>query len=160
VPTITAISPQKKRAGRVNVSLDGKFAFGLSTPVAARFGLKVGLELTEERVDELLRGQVYQKALDQALRHLAARAHSAKQIETKLGRKDYGPKVIEQVITRLKELGYINDLDFALRKTDFAAKDKKLGQRRAAVDLIKAGTEADYIPALRAFFRRRVAVQN
>lgn len=145
MPMITAISPQKKKAGRVNVSLDGKFAFGLSTPVAARFGLRVGLELTQERVDELLKGQVYQKALDQALRHLAARAHSAKQIETKLGKKDYGPKVIEQVIMRLKEMGYLNDLDFALRKTDFAAKDKKLGQRRAAIDLMKAGVEKQVI---------------
>jgi len=59
----------------------------------------------------------------------------------------------------------INTADRALREAYAKERQRWQGDvdlffRRHAVDLIKAGTEADYIPALRAFFRRRVAVQN
>jgi len=59
----------------------------------------------------------------------------------------------------------INTADSGLREAYAKERQRWQGDvdlffRRHAVDLIKAGTEADYIPALRAFFRRRVAVQN
>lgn len=59
----------------------------------------------------------------------------------------------------------INTADRALR--DAYAKERRRWQgdvdlffRRHAVDLIKAGTGSDYLPALHSFFRRRVAVRN
>ncbi|PIZ25955.1 MAG: hypothetical protein COY47_03135, partial [Chloroflexi bacterium CG_4_10_14_0_8_um_filter_57_5] len=65
IQTITAIKPQKKNPRRVNVYLDGEFAFGLSKLIAA--WLKVGQTLPEEKIASLQaedeRETVYQKAL-------------------------------------------------------------------------------------------------
>ena len=48
---ITAIEVQKRRPNRVNIHLDGEFAFGLARIVAA--WLRVGQELSEEKIEEL-----------------------------------------------------------------------------------------------------------
>ena len=45
---ITALEVQKKNPNRVNVHLDGDFAFGLARITAA--GLKLGETLTDERI--------------------------------------------------------------------------------------------------------------
>ena len=48
---ITKLSIQKRNPGRVNVYLDGKFAFGIPKDAAA--GLKTGQELTENEIEKL-----------------------------------------------------------------------------------------------------------
>ena len=48
---ITKLSIQKRNPGRVNVYLDGKFAFGIPKDTAA--GLKTGQELTESEIEKL-----------------------------------------------------------------------------------------------------------
>ena len=48
---ITAIEPQQKNPQRVNIYLDGEFAFGLAAVVAA--WLRVGQELGEEKIASL-----------------------------------------------------------------------------------------------------------
>ncbi len=65
VRKITALTHQKRNHRRVNVFLDGEFAFGLANIVAA--WLKVGIDLSEEKITELLaadeREVLYQRAL-------------------------------------------------------------------------------------------------
>jgi regulatory protein len=48
---ITAIEVQRRTPNRVNIHLDGEFAFGLARIVAA--WLKVGEELSEEKIEQL-----------------------------------------------------------------------------------------------------------
>ena len=48
---ITALEAQKKNPNRVNVHLDGEFAFGLARITAA--WLKIGDVLTDERIAQL-----------------------------------------------------------------------------------------------------------
>ena len=48
---VTALKLQKRNKNRVNVYLDGEFAFGLARIVAA--WLSTGQELTEEKIAEL-----------------------------------------------------------------------------------------------------------
>ena len=49
---ITALKLQKRNRQRVNVYLDGDFAFGLARIVAA--WLHVGQELSDEKIEQLL----------------------------------------------------------------------------------------------------------
>ena len=53
---ITAIKVQKRRATRVSVFLDRAFAFGLHQKVADRFGLKLGMELSQTDVEAISAG--------------------------------------------------------------------------------------------------------
>ena len=48
---ITAIEVQKRSPNRVNIHLDGEFAFGLARIVAA--WLRVGQDLSEEKIEQL-----------------------------------------------------------------------------------------------------------
>ncbi len=59
----------------------------------------------------------------------------------------------------------INTSDRALRQAYATERqrwqsDVDVFFRRHAIDLLKAGTESDYLPALRSFFRRRVAARS
>ena len=68
---ITNIKQGLKKQNRVNVFVDGKFAFSLGVAQVVDLGVKVGVELSEERLEELKKasefGKLYQRALEKAL---------------------------------------------------------------------------------------------
>lgn len=107
---ITAIEPQKNR-NRVNIHLDGEFAFGLARITAA--WLKVGDVLTEEKINELKIKDESERALQQALLYLSYRARSEKEIRQNLLKHEYSETIIEQTIERLRESKLANDNQFA-----------------------------------------------
>jgi regulatory protein len=47
------------------------------------------------------------------LRLLGGRAHSRVEIQRKLAQRGYSPEDVEAAVSRLDELGYLNDLSFA-----------------------------------------------
>lgn len=141
MPEVTKLSPLKRRPSMCSVHLDGRFAFVLSLAVVGQMGLRQGDEISLERIEALKAGQIRQKAMDDALRVLSGRGQSRAQLRSKLAKKQHPGDVIESVMARLEELGYINDAKFAETRATAAAKTKKLGRRRAAQDLIKAGVE-------------------
>jgi len=55
-----------------------------------------------------------QRALDHALRFLAARARSIAEVRNRLRRHGYAPETVTTVVQRLQELGYLDDDTFAL----------------------------------------------
>jgi len=50
---ITALKANKRNGKRVNLFLDGRFAFSVDTEVAVREGLKPGQELSDDQIREL-----------------------------------------------------------------------------------------------------------
>jgi regulatory protein len=108
---ITAIEPQQKNPQRVNIYLDGEFAFGLAKIVAA--WLKVGQELDEARIARLKaedeRETVYQKALH----FLSYRPRSSAEVRQNLTRRGVAPDLVEATIARLQENGLLDDGQFA-----------------------------------------------
>ena len=68
---ITDLSSQKRNTDRVNVFLDGRFAFGL--PVEAAAGLRIGQQLAEDEIENLKRLDETDKAKNIALRILSLR---------------------------------------------------------------------------------------
>src|SRR3972149_6499170 len=81
MPTITAIRPQK-RGKRVNLFLDGRFAFALAKGTAQ--GLEVGNELSPEQVQALTRKDTLERARDFSLRLLSYRPRSEKEVRGRL----------------------------------------------------------------------------
>lgn len=107
---ITAIEPQKNR-NRVNIHLDGEFAFGLARITAA--WLKIGDVLSEEKIAELKNKDDGERALQQALLFLSYRARSEKEIRQNLLKHEYAESIIEQTLERLRESKLANDHQFA-----------------------------------------------
>jgi regulatory protein len=143
MPLITKIIEQKRRPNRRNVYLDGSFAFGCSVNVVARFRLRVGMQLTDQQVQEIQRGQVRQECFDAAMHLLASRLHSRAELHKKLMRKEFGPAIVEDVLEDLTRLGYIDDERFAKTKALSASQHKRHGPRRAMAELLKAGVKGD-----------------
>ncbi len=112
---ISSIESQKTDAERLNIYLDGEYAFSLTALVVAEQHLRSGMELTAERVAELQEADFYQRGLTAALHALSSRPRSESELRTRLKQRypEGSEATLERIITRLKELKYLNDADFA-----------------------------------------------
>jgi regulatory protein len=108
---VTSLRFQKRTPDRVNVYLDGRFAFGLPAIEAAR--LRVGQIITDSDIERLRSLDVEQRAYDRALRFLSFRPRSEAEVRDRLERSGVDQAVIEAVIGRLKDRGYLDDEEFA-----------------------------------------------
>ena len=109
--TITAIEPQKRDPNRVNIHLDGNYAFGLSRITAA--WLKIGQELSEDKIASLQAEDSRELAYQQALLFLSYRARSESEIRQNLSKHEIPRDVIEQTLERLRENRLADDNQFA-----------------------------------------------
>ncbi|GAB4530940.1 MAG: RecX family transcriptional regulator [Anaerolineales bacterium] len=125
---ITALRLQKHNPNRVNVYLDGEFAFGLSRIVAA--WLRVGDELSAEKITALQAEDGIEVAHQRALRLLESRPRTRQEITQNLKNHDTPPQVIEAVLERLERSGLLNDAAFARawveNRTDFRPRGSAL----------------------------------
>jgi regulatory protein len=108
---ITAIYVQKHDPDRLNIDLDGEFAFGLSRLVAA--WLKVGDFISEDRIKALLESDTSEVAYQKATRFLDYRPRTEKEIRQRLLQKGFSTLEIDQVVLRLKRANLIQDQQFA-----------------------------------------------
>ncbi len=108
---ITALEIQKRDKERVNVYIDGAFAFGLNLMDAA--ALHKGQDLTEAEIRALQEQDAIVKAVDRAARFLSYRPRSTAEVRQNLLKKDVSPAVTEAAIARMESLGYLDDAAFA-----------------------------------------------
>lgn len=108
---ITALKVQKRNPNRVNVYLDGDFAFGLTKIVAA--WLQVGQILSTEKIESLQKQETAEEAYLKALYFLNFRPRSEDEVRKKLTEKGFDEAVIALTIDRLKRDRYLGDEQFA-----------------------------------------------
>lgn len=125
---ITKIEVQKKKKNRRSLYLNDEFAFGLDAEVVAQFGLQEGDELTQEKINSLLLKEEKKRIKEKAYRYLAGRAHSEKELRTKLVQKGYDQGIVEDVISDLKAQNLVDDEAFALTYVRSRMVNKPAGQ--------------------------------
>ena len=108
---ITALEVQKRNKKRVNVFVDDDYAFSLSLDEAAR--LHKGQTLSDAEIAALIEQSAITAATDSAARFMAMRPRSAYEVRQNLMRKQTPPPVIDAVLEKLNEFGYIDDRAFA-----------------------------------------------
>jgi len=113
VNRITAIRAGKGRRKRVNIFLDGRFAFSLEAEVAIKEDLKVGQELSANQIGALARSDQFHRCLNAAARYLSYRPRSEFELRERLHRHDFDGDSVAAVIAKLKEQGLVDDLAFA-----------------------------------------------
>ncbi|MGZ6346150.1 MAG: regulatory protein RecX [Anaerolineales bacterium] len=109
---ITAIEPQQKNLQRVNIYLDGEFAFGLARISAG--WLKVGQELSEEKISVLQAEDAKELTYQKALHFLSYRPRSSTEVRQNLAKRGTPETLIEETLVRLERAGLVNDQDFAM----------------------------------------------
>ncbi len=137
---------QKNNKERVNVYLDGEFAFGLNLMDAAH--LRKGQELDDAAVIELKHKDEIAKSYDQAIQLLARRPYSIREVQTKLMRKDRPPDVVEAVLARLQRYGYLDDTAFARYWVDNRTRFKPRGSRALRYELMQKGVASSIIDSV------------
>ncbi len=141
--TITGLKAQEKNAQRINVYLDGVFAFGLSRIVAA--WLQIGQQLTDEKIAQLQAEDAVESAYQRTLHFLSIRPRSGKEIVQYLKKIGLNPDVQERVIERLKAHGWINDQYFASQWVENRSAFHPLSRKALRIELTQKGIEQDLI---------------
>ena len=111
--TITSVEVQARNPRRVNVHLDGAYAFPLSMEVAVQAGLARGMVLSDERIGELGAQDTWQKTYNAALNFLSFRPRSEDEVRHYLDRRKVLPALRERMVARLKESKLLDDEAFA-----------------------------------------------
>ena len=141
---ITKIEPQKNEE-RVNIYLDGEFAFGLMKEIQYKYSLTEDMNIDREYIDKVLMAEEQSKANNYALKFLAYRQRSKKEIIDKLAEKGFEDKFIENTLVYLKNYDLVDDLEFARS----FAKDKinlnKQGPQKIKYELYKKGISKEII---------------
>lgn len=109
--TITAITAQKRRQERVNLFLDGEFAFGLTLFAAAN--LRVGQQLSEADIAQLRLENDYEEAKNRAFNFITYRPRSERELRQNLAKKEYNEATIDRVVATLQRLEMLDDRAFA-----------------------------------------------
>ncbi len=147
MPKITALEPQK-RPGRLNVFVDGQFVIGVGETVAADLGLRVGREITPDKLREVAGAEEIHKATEAALVLLEVRARARREIETRLAQKGYEEGVIAQVMEKLTRLELLDDAQFAAQWVEAKTRvggSRPVGRRRLSSELFGKGVAKEQI---------------
>ena len=147
MPQITALEPQKRK-GRLNVFVDGQFVLGVGETVAADLGLRIGREITSEKLREVAGAEEVHKATEAALVLLEVRARARREIETRLAQKGYEAEIITQVLEKLTRLELLDDAQFAAQWVEARTRpggSRPIGRRRLSSELHGKGVAKDQI---------------
>lgn len=133
---ITEIKQQVKRQDRYSIFMDGKYSFALSETELLNLGLKKVMNTHKKNSSDLV-GKLWPTKLTRSLDLIARRARSEWEISDYLKRKDTEPDVINQVITRLKDRKYLDDLEFSLSWINTRRQLKNSSNRKLKAELFQ-----------------------
>lgn len=158
--TVTKISQQVKRRDRYSIYINEKYTFSLSEYQLAGSGLHIGTEFTKSELDDFINESLFGKAYERALNYVMIRLRSEKEIADylsrtylypqpkmytdKAGQRHFAKQVvdkakvgqmIERVLNRLKDKGYINDETFAKAWVNSRQLTKKTSKRKLEQEL-------------------------
>lgn len=134
---ITALVVQKRNPNRVNIHLDGEYAFGVARIVAA--WLRVGLELDEKKIEQLQAEDAHERAFQQAMLFLSYRARSESEIRQNLRKHEIPDSVIDLTLEKLRQNGLANDNEFAQAWVENRSTFRPRSRRMLALELRQKG---------------------
>ncbi len=118
------------KKGRYALFCGEEFLFSVDESTFADFGLHRDMELSDADLEQLRKSSEYRKALNKGFTLLGVRDHSEYELYTKL-LKNFDEHTSAQAVARIRELGYLDDGEFARRYTDeLLRKGKSAGEIR------------------------------
>ena len=154
---ITDIKQQQKNPNRLNVYMDGQFAFGVSVEIRFEKKLEIDQELSEKQIEDLVSADQTDRLLNKVLKFLSFRPRSEREIREHLLRKGKLKEVkseaerkqyegsVENVASRLKKLGQIDDQKFASWWVDQRARFKPRGPNVLRSELFSKGIAKEIV---------------
>lgn len=140
---ITALRVQKRNPQRINVYLDGEYAFGLARITAA--WLSVGQELSAEKIAQLQADDGNEVAYQRSLHFLSYRPRSSAEVRRNLEKHGVSENVIRETLDRLQNAGLVNDASFARSWVENRSDFRPRSRRALAIELRQRGLNQDEI---------------
>jgi len=144
MPLVTLLKPQKN-GKRVNVYLDGVFGFGIDLDNLVMSHIKIGMELTDEEIEKIVRKAEFQKVLDRLIRFASIRPRSEREIGDYLKRKKVHESLFIDLIEKLRHFDLLDDSKFAKWWVDQRLAFKKISLRVLKLELGKKGIDKNTI---------------
>jgi regulatory protein len=140
---ITRLQVQARNKQRINVYLDGQYAFSLAALIGVP--LRRGQVLSDREIADLRRADAVQHAYDQALDFLGYRARSQAEVERYLADKGVEPDVVAAVLSRLYMAGLLDDTAFARAWVENRETFQPRGARGLRYELEHKGIDPEVI---------------
>ena len=139
---ITGIEERKKSLTALYI--DGEYAVSVDTMTFLSTGKKVGSEITDEELYELIETSKYNRAKEKALYLIEYRSRTKRELYDKLIVL-FGESATKRAIKRLEELGLIDDEKYAREYAEVLLDKKGFSRQRAEFELMKKGIDKDVI---------------
>lgn len=147
---ISDVKTQKKEK-RLNIYLNRQFGFGIDRDLWHKKGYQVGQVISDKEVEILKQDDGYTKVWERILHFLTFRPRSQREIRTKLQELSLkfplSPVVQEKIISKLKELKYLDDAEFGKWWIDERKKRLK-GIRLIKKELYDKGLDSELVEEL------------
>lgn len=168
LPRITKLTAGVRDPNRVNVFLDGRFAFSLDVAQVVDLGVKVDQEISPEGLKELKDASEFGKLYQRTLEWVLTRPHSVRETKNYLKRRQIKRRqlnkqrereekkplaelrddMMELVVERLIAKGYLNDEKFAMYYIENRYVRRGISHKRLKVELRGKGVDVDVINKL------------
>lgn len=141
---VTDMQPGRRNKRRLNVYLDGEFAFACFAEIASQYGIRKGAELSGSDVEAVREADETAAAREYALNLAARGPRSEKQFREKLRARGYGSSSQEAALEVLRAYGYLDDRAYAeqyaaelFQKYGRWAVRRKLAERGIAPEIME-----------------------
>ncbi|HSE29230.1 MAG TPA: RecX family transcriptional regulator [Candidatus Saccharimonadales bacterium] len=142
---ITGLKVQVKNLERVSVFVDGKYSFSLNQNQLLDLKLRVGLEVTDQEIENFKRASDFGKNYERALIYVMIRPRSTKEVRDYFKRKKVDHNDAELIIDKLKAKRYLSDENFARSWIENRNLGKKTSARKLKMELKQKGLSESLI---------------
>lgn len=143
MPKITSISVQTKNKDRCNLFVDGNFFAGISLITLVKNRIKVGDDVNESELKNLLTESERTQAFTKAVEYLSKAIKTKRQVKEYLLKKGYDEQTVWYCIDKLKDYGYIDDSEYSKRYISSCSKNQ--GKRLVECKLMSKGVKKEDI---------------
>lgn len=139
MPKITQIVQQTKNKNRCNLFVDNEFYAVVSIETIMKNRIKVGIDIERNELAQLIYQSEREEALNKAVEYISKALKTKRQVKDYLLRKGYSDDIVWYCIDKLKEYGYIDDLEYSKRYISSVSKNN--GKRLIEYKLMMKGVQ-------------------
>lgn len=133
---------------RVNVFVEGKFAFAMDGDLAFKLGLRAGQCLTSELVESIQAEGGLTLAVRSALAYAKHRPRSTQETRKRLEDEGFSPQVVEAALEKLSGAGILDDARLAAQWVRHRERLKPKGSGLLKRELSAMGIAAEEVQAV------------
>lgn len=129
----------------LNLFFDDDIFHRIHIDIVNKYNLRVGTKLDDLKLKSIISDNSKIEGFKYAISLISKKLRTEKELITKLKLKQYDDNAINEIISRLKELNYINDNIYSEKYIEILSKKKGFGLSRVKNELLKKGIKKEII---------------